>query len=128
MNHWKSRRRAIAIALASTISAAVLAVVPTHARAANAAGGTPSTSALVLYDTTGQWGFLGELDAMYAANLAGHFGSVTTEPVTQYTAGQLSNYTAAIYLGSTYGEPLPAAFTQDVISSSTPVVWAGSNV
>src|SRR3954469_20788537 len=33
------------------------------------------TSTLVLYDTTGPYGFLGELYAMATANLAGHFGT-----------------------------------------------------
>ena len=64
-----------------------------------------TTSTLVLYDTTGQWGWLGELYAIMSANLASHFGSWTAMPVASYQTGQLKQYTAAIYIGSTYDEP-----------------------
>jgi hypothetical protein len=64
-----------------------------------------TTSTLVLYDTTGQWGWLGELYAIMSANLASHFGSWTAMPVASYQAGQLKQYTAAIYIGSTYDDP-----------------------
>lgn len=89
---------------------------------------SPSTKALVLYDSTGPWAFLGDVYAQQTANLAGHFGSVTTKKVTAYTAGEVNNYTAAIYIGSTYDEPLPAAFLSDVATTTKPVVWAGSNI
>jgi uncharacterized protein YdaL len=85
-------------------------------------------TALVLYDSTGPWGWLGELYGMGVLNLASHFGERTAKPVTSYMAGELNSYTAAIYLGSTYNEPLPSAFISDVLSSSTPVVWCGYNV
>ena len=84
--------------------------------------------ALVVYDTTGTWGWLGEMYAMAAGNLASHFGKVTAEPVASYVAGQVNNYTATIYLGSTYNEPVPAAFLNDVLSTTHPVIWAGSNI
>ena len=77
-------------------------------------GNGPGTaSALVLYDTTGAWGWLGELYAIAAGNLATHFGSVTAEPVVDYVSGQVNDYTATIYLGSTYNEPIPATFLSD---------------
>jgi uncharacterized protein YdaL len=66
--------------------------------------------------------------AMAAGNLASHFGKVTAEPVASYVAGQVGNYTATIYLGSTYNEPVPAAFLNDVLSTTHPVIWAGSNI
>jgi len=91
-------------------------------------GGTGSASALVVYDTTNTWGFLGELYAMASGNLASHFGKVTAEPVVDYVSGQVNNYTATIYLGSTYNEPIPAAFLNDVLSTTHPVIWAGDNV
>ena len=144
-----ARRRIAVIAAASAV--ALGAVVAPSGTAAAARPPRPTTStttttttpssttttttapsqpngALVLYDTTGQWGWLGELDAMYTANLAGHFGRVVTHPVTQYTQGEMSSYAAVLYIGSTYGEPLPAAFTQDVVTLPTPVLWAGLNV
>jgi uncharacterized protein YdaL len=85
-------------------------------------------SALVLYDTTGEFGWIGELYAMATANLAGHFGSVTTKPVVSYAAGDIAKYDATFYLGSTYDEPLPPVFLDEVLASTKPVVWAYSNI
>jgi uncharacterized protein YdaL len=108
----------------ATATAAAL-VTPSQARTW---GGSGSGTALVVYDTTGTWGWLGEMYAMAAGNLASHFGKVTAEPVASYVAGQVGNYTATIYLGSTYNEPVPAAFLNDVLSTTHPVIWAGSNI
>jgi uncharacterized protein YdaL len=91
-------------------------------------GDAGPASTLVLYDSTGTWGWLGELYAIGAGNLSTHFGTVTAEPVADYEAGQVNNYTATIYLGSTYDEPLPASFTNDVLSTSKPVIWVGDNI
>ena len=87
-----------------------------------------TASTLVLYDTTGQWGWLGELYAIMSANLASHFGSWTALPVASYQTGQLKQYSAAIYVGSTYGEPIPNAFLDDVYGTTTPVIWAYDNI
>jgi len=108
--------------LASAVSSILAALVP------SASAASASTSTLVLYDTTGPWGWLGELYGMMAANLASHFGSWTAMPVVSYTPGLLNNYTAVIYIGSTYGEPLPAPFLTDVFNSSVPVIWAYDNI
>ncbi|HYZ53701.1 MAG TPA: DUF2334 domain-containing protein [Streptosporangiaceae bacterium] len=89
--------------------------------------GSGSATTLVVYDTTGTWGYLGELYAMAGGNLASHFGQVTAEPVADYVAGQVNNYTATIYIGSTYNEPIPVAFLNDVLSTTHPVIWAGDN-
>jgi uncharacterized protein YdaL len=86
------------------------------------------STTLVLYDTTGEWGWLGELYAMMVANLASHFGSWTALPVASYTAGKLNAYTAVVYIGSTYGEPLPSAFLNDVLATTKPVIWAYDNI
>jgi uncharacterized protein YdaL len=91
-----------------------------------AATATPST--LVLYDTTDQWGWLGELYAIMVANLASHFGTWTAMPVVNYTAGLIGQYSCAVYIGSTYGEPLPTAFLDDVLSTTRPVIWAYDNI
>jgi uncharacterized protein YdaL len=116
-------RRAAREGAATATTAA--AVVPSQA----VTWGSPGqASTLVLYDTTGTWGWLGELYAMAAGNLASHFGQVTAEPVADYISGQINNYTAAIYLGSTYNEPIPVAFLTDVMSGGRPVIWAGDNV
>ena len=63
-----------------------------------------------------------------SANLASHFGSWTAMPVASYQTGQLKQYSAAIYVGSTYGEPLPTAFLDDVYATTTPVIWAYDNI
>ncbi|MGW4651763.1 DUF2334 domain-containing protein [Kitasatospora sp. NPDC004289] len=96
-------------------------------------------STLVLYDTAGPYGHLGELYAMTTANLAGHFGSVTPKPVSQYQPGEVNNYSATVYFGSTYygandtnGQPIPdgipTSFYTDVTSTTKPVIWLYDNI
>src|SRR5882757_4472771 len=55
--------------------------------------------ALVLYDTTGPYGALGELYGIGASNLVSHFGSWTAKPAVSYTCGQLASFSAVVYLG-----------------------------
>lgn len=92
------------------------------------APGAVGSTTLILYDTTGDFGWLGELYAMYAGNLASHFGPWRAQPVASYTAGQISQHTATIYIGSTYDEPLPAAFLDDVYAATRPVLWIYDNI
>jgi uncharacterized protein YdaL len=92
-------------------------------------GSASQVSTLVLYDTTGPWGWLGEIYATMAGNLASHFGAWVAMPVASYTAGTLQQYSACIYIGSTYGEPLPAAFLTDVYAATTTnVIWIYDNI
>ena len=91
-------------------------------------GATGAATTLVLYDTTNTWGWLGELYAIGAGNLATHFGKVTAEPVVDYVSGQVNSYTSTIYIGSTYNEPIPQTFLNDVLSTTHPVLWAGDNI
>jgi len=91
-------------------------------------GASGSATTLVLYDTTNTWGWLGELYAIGAGNLATHFGQVTAEPVVDYVSGQVNSYTTTIYIGSTYNEPIPQSFLNDVLSTTRPVIWAGDNI
>ncbi|GHI08447.1 hypothetical protein Scel_67680 [Streptomyces cellostaticus] len=127
--HQNATRTAAAVP-ARTASAVTRKAAPlVRADAAAPAG----TSALVLYDTTGPYGQLGELYAMATANLAGHFGTVTAKPVQDYTAGMVEQYTATVYLGSTYyggtlPDAIPAAFYQDASATSHPVIWMGANI
>jgi uncharacterized protein YdaL len=83
---------------------------------------------LVLYDTTSTYGWLGELHAMAAQTLLSHFATVTSAPVAQYTAGDLAKYQGVLYIGSSYDEPLPVAFLDDVLAAQTPVVWIYDNI
>ena len=77
------------------------------AKSGKAAPGGGTAKTLVLYDTTGAYGWLGEVYATQTANLSSHFGSWTAAPVAGYRAGDLSAYTAVIYLGSTYDAKTP---------------------
>src|SRR5437879_3302965 len=79
-------------------------------------GSAPPASTLVLYDTTGPWGWLGEIYATMAGNLASHFGAWVALPVVSYTAGTLQQYSACIYIGSTYGEPRSEEHTSELQS------------
>jgi uncharacterized protein YdaL len=96
--------------------------------AAVAGPGFGTASTLVLFDTTNQYGWLGELYGIMIANLASHFGSWTAKPVVQYVAGDINNYSLVIYVGSTYDEPLPVAFLDDVLRGIKPVIWIRDNV
>lgn len=106
---------------------ATTAAVSTPAQA-KSWGSTGSATTLVLYDTTNTYGWLGELYAIGAGNLATHFGKVTAEPVVDYVSGQVNSYTSTIYIGSTYNEPIPATFLNDVLASTHPVIWAADNI
>ncbi len=95
---------------------------------------------LILYDSAGQWGYLGGEYALMLQNLLGHFNvAVTSEPANAYSAGQLNNYGVTFYIGSTYAEPsyYPSgsqqytnyfAFVQDVATTTKPVVWLDHNL
>ncbi|HEX9998929.1 MAG TPA: polysaccharide deacetylase family protein [Actinoplanes sp.] len=135
-----SRRGVLAAGIAATVAAALgfgavnadAAVTPAAttlaSKSGKAAPGGGTAKTLVLYDTTGQYGWLGEVYATQTANLSSHFGSWTAAPVAKYKAGDLSAYTAVIYLGSTYDEPLPTAFLDDVTATAKPVTWVYDNI
>jgi uncharacterized protein YdaL len=95
---------------------------------ASGAGVSVGADTLVLYDVTGPYGWLGELYAIGAASLASHFGTWTAKPVASYASGDLAHFTATIYVGSTYDEPIPTAFLDDVLSGAGRVVWIFDNI
>ncbi|MCO8269022.1 polysaccharide deacetylase family protein [Actinoplanes sp. TRM 88003] len=107
--------------------AAAVSALPA-AKSGKAAPGGGTAKTLVLYDTTGAYGWMGEVYATQTANLSSHFGSWTAAPVGSYKAGDLNAYTAVIYVGSTYDEPLPAAFLTDVTATAKPVTWLYDNI
>jgi uncharacterized protein YdaL len=88
----------------------------------------PAPRTLVLYDTTGTWGWLGDTYVSQLVTLTGHLGAWVAHPVTGYVRGELSRYQAVVYLGSTYDEPIPTAFLDDVLAAKTPVLWANDNI
>lgn len=121
------------------VSAAAIAVPPRASlakaaapQAVNQYAGAPGANAnqntLVLYDSTGQWGWLGEAYGVMAGNLASHGSKYTLQPAAGYVAGELNSYTGLIYVGSTYDEPLPTAFLDDVLATSKPVLWMNDNI
>lgn len=84
---------------------------------------------LVLYDRSGPYGWLGELYATAGLTLANHFGSATAKPVATYQVGDLAKYKAVLYIGSTYDEPLPVGFLDDVLANTkTEVLWMYNNI
>lgn len=91
-------------------------------------GQSGNATTLVVYDSTGTYGWIGELDAIAAGNLASHFGKITAEPVVDYQPGQINQYTGTVYIGSTYNEPIPTVFLDDVLGTTHPVVWAAENI
>jgi uncharacterized protein YdaL len=117
--------RTAATGLAAT---ALAAAAPTPPASARSFGATGAATTLVLYDKTGAYGWLGELYALASGNLASHFGRITAQPAVDYVAGQVEQYTATIYMGSTYNEPLPASLLADVRTTSKPVLWSGFNI
>ena len=110
---------------------AVKGAATTNTTAATGVGapGSPSTTkTLVVYDHTGPYAWLGEDYGIAAVNLVSHFGGWTAHPVDTYKAGELAGYTAVVYVGSTYDEPIPVAFLDDVLASTKPVIWMYDNI
>jgi uncharacterized protein YdaL len=95
---------------------------------AGAPGANPNQNTLVLYDTSGQWGWLGEAYGVMAGNLVTHGSKYALHPAVNYVAGELGSYTGLIYIGSTYGEPLPTALLDDVLATTKPVLWMNDNI
>lgn len=89
---------------------------------------TPTKGTLVLYDTTGPWAWLGELYAINVGSLVSHFGPWAAKPAASYAAGDLAAYSGLVYVGSTFDEALPTALLDDVLATTSPVVWIDDNV
>ena len=101
--------------------------LPASARTFSTSQAGPA-STLVLYDSTGPYARIGEFYALGMGMLASHSGTVTAMPVADYQAGLAGRFTAVIYTGSTYNEPLPQAFKDDVLTGNVPVLWSGFNI
>lgn len=109
----------------SRLAPALLQAVSQYA---GAPGANPSQNTLVLYDSSGQWGWLGEAYGVMAGNLVTHGSKYTLHPAAGYVAGELGGYTGLIYVGSTYDEPLPTALLDDVLATTKPVLWMNDNI
>ena len=89
---------------------------------------SPDVKTLVLYDTGGRWGWLGEVYAMEITNLVSHFGRWAARPAREYHSGDVERFSALVYVGSTYGERLPRSLLDDVLRTHKPVLWIDQNV
>lgn len=122
----RPNRSSVQKASFTAMNTALAAATPTSGGAAP--GANTARKTLIVYDNTGQWGWLGEAYAVNAANLVSHGSPYVMHPVSTYTAGEMAGYTGVVYVGSTYDEPLPLAFLDDVLAGSKPVVWMNDNI
>jgi uncharacterized protein YdaL len=84
---------------------------------------------LILYDAAGSFGWIGSLYAQQVANLMSHFDrGYVIRDVAQYQLHDMGNYSATFYIGTVYGNALPAAFLQDVLEGTDTVCWIGRNL
>jgi uncharacterized protein YdaL len=83
---------------------------------------------LVLYDTGGPWGHLGELYAIQLGNLVSHFGPWRAAPAARYASESTGGHRAIVYVGSSYGEGLPPELLDEVAAGATPVLWIDENI
>lgn len=83
--------------------------------------------ALVLYDTAGRYASYGQQAGILAANFVSQFARPVRRPVSSYRRGEMAHYAAVVYVGTSYGEPLPRAFLSDVRTGKRPVLWLGGN-
>jgi uncharacterized protein YdaL len=84
--------------------------------------------ALVLYDDTAVPAWNADLDSLFVAQLASHFGRWAVKPVAQYRQGDLLQYAGVVYVGSDQKAAIPNAFVDDVIAGQRPVLWLLGNV
>lgn len=89
----------------------------------------PSDTWIILYDSTGSFGWIGGLHAKLLSNLLGHFPEpYEIRAVEGYRAGDISHAKGAFYLGTIFNNPLPRAFLEDVLNTTRPVCWFKYNL
>jgi uncharacterized protein YdaL len=88
----------------------------------------PERDTLVLFDDTGPFAWLGELYGAGVAALVSHFGGWSASPISRYRGGDLLSYRAAVYVGSTFDQPVPEVFLDDVLDGARPVMWIDDNI
>ena len=89
----------------------------------------PTDDVLVLYDSAGPYGWVGEMNARFLVNLLGHFPQTyKMVGVENYVSGDALRYRATFYIGNDYNNPLPATFLQDVMATTKPVCWFKYNL
>lgn len=120
---------ALAVAFAST-SGDLGDAPPSPAPTTTAVVRPEPTPMLVLYDTgsDANAATAAERNSLLTANLLGHVGPVTRLPVQSYTSGAMAEFGGVVYERTDTADPVPAAFLDDVVAGSTPVVWAGADI
>lgn len=82
---------------------------------------------LVLYDTAGRYASYSAQAGILAANFVSQFARPARRPVSTYRRGEMAHYAAVVYVGTSYGQPMPRAFLSDVRAGKRPVLWIGGN-
>jgi uncharacterized protein YdaL len=127
---WVAAAVAVVVVAAAQAGCGTIPAEPMRARHAGAASQSHVARArsLIRYDDDGDLAWLGELYATGLGVVTSHFGKWTAMPVTAYRRGAMRGYDAAIYVGSSPGQPLPDDFVEDVLADAAPVVWIGGNI
>jgi len=99
-----------------------------------------SNSALILYDTVGDYGYTGKRNAMFLENLLGHFNlEVTSKPANEYQSNDMSGKRAVFYIGTSFDafNQYPAGsaakvsyenFYKDIAIKDKTVIWMNYNL
>ena len=107
----------------------VCAVLVARADATAGSRGKRPEPVLILHDSAGPFGWIGDVHARMLANLVGHFDlPCLVTPVESYRAGSIQQARAVFYLGITYNNALPQAFLEEISASSKPVCWLKYNL
>lgn len=107
--------------------AVLLSILSADRRLASPA--VASGDALIVYESGGPFGHVGETTAILTQNLVGHFGQVTAIPTAKYQPRLLDNFRSLIYVGSLQRDrPIQASFVDDVLRTSKNVLWLGHNL
>jgi uncharacterized protein YdaL len=116
------------IGTAFVIMLVVVAFSNAHRCDAAAPPNTTNT-VLILHDSSGAFGWYGQLNAILLANLLGHFPLPwTNAPVESYRPGDIERYRTIFYLGTTYDNALPRAFLEEVMATRKTVCWMKYNL
>jgi uncharacterized protein YdaL len=125
--------QALAVVLPTSIGAAVLPNLTDH-KWVDCAIGAPGGQSmgrrrtLILHDRGNVGSDAGAAYATLMANLTSHFGPVKVARAASYRSGDMLPYDLLVYVGSGYGERLPAALLKDVNSGGRPVLWLKQNI
>lgn len=99
-----------------------------------------SNRVLILYDTVGNFGHIGKINAIFLENLLGHFNlEVTSKPANEYQSGEMIDKRAVFYIGTSFdafnqyavgstGRVAYEKFYNDIAVENKTVVWMNYNL